>query len=206
MSEATEIIMRIRRVIDHAGFMNRAQVVSAIMDVLDSTDIGTIGNEPRCKEVRSDGARGSTPNSCAAAPDLAGQNTVPSTQLQGLLFGHHNLMPTRIRDDRECFEWVTSLIWLVQECEREQRKTETATPDGSVDWMKEATESGAKVANYRGWLCTIYEDAETLEEAKAWCRRALDKERCPDDPRIASASSKKKLPKNLTDINTKDGT
>ncbi len=48
------------------------------------------------------------------------------------------------------------------------------------------------VAVLRSWLLTIVEDAETLDEAKAWARRAIDKEDCPEDPLPNDASLKEK--------------
>ena len=47
-------------------------------------------------------------------------------------------------------------------------------------WKRHAIDTSAKVATLRGWLCHINEDAESLEEVRAWCRRALDKEPCPE--------------------------
>lgn len=44
----------------------------------------------------------------------------------------------------------------------------------------------AKIINLRHWFLTIIEDAESLEEAKNWARRALDKETCPEDIREGS--------------------
>ena len=46
-----------------------------------------------------------------------------------------------------------------------------------------------KVVNYRQWLLTVVEDAESLEEAKSFAQRGLDKEDCPEDIRAAPSAS-----------------